>query len=292
MNLVALEYFLAIVDEGGFTAAARRCRVAQPSLSQQIRRLEEQLGYALFERTTRKVALTEAGKQLLPRARRIALEVQDTTRFFETGIRCEEGSLALGAIPTVAPYLLPEVVEGFATSFPKARLSLTEDLTEGLLSRLERRELDLAILSSPLPATVEWEVVGSEKFLVALPEGEEAADGFIAHRQLRRRPFIVLSQMHCLGKQTSDFCASSRLARSVVCETSQLATIMELVARGFGASLIPEMCVRRGSQRGVRFAQLRGGKARREITVAWPAKTERGVLAEGATAIVRDLVAT
>ena len=146
MEIHQLRYFLAVAETGSFTAAAKRCHVAQPSLSQQVRRLEEQTGFRLFDRLPKGAALTDAGRALLPRARRILADVADAAAAVADDLETGRGALVVGAIPTMAPYLLPAMAPRFLRRFPECELTLVEDYTERLLDKLIDQSIDMAIL--------------------------------------------------------------------------------------------------------------------------------------------------
>jgi LysR family transcriptional regulator, hydrogen peroxide-inducible genes activator len=244
MEVHQLRYFVAAAEAGSMTLAARQCRVAQPSLSQQVRKLEESLGATLFDRLGRGVELTEAGRALLPRARRILAEVRDAAASLRREIEAGVGPLAVGAIPTIAPFLLPAHVAAFQGLFPECELTIREDLTQRLVEAVAEGELDFAITSTPIEhELVEVEVIGEENLLVAV-RSDHASAGTVSIADLRTAPTVVLHDVHCLGQQIQSFCAARRVQSRVVCRGSQLSTVLKLVGLGMGYSLIPEMCAR------------------------------------------------
>ena len=150
MEIHQLEYFVAVAETGGFSRAAERCNVAQPSLSQQIKKLEGEIGSPLFDRLNRKVVLTEAGKVLLPRANRILGELQDIKVEMQTEIQEGYGTLTAGFIPTIAPFVLPLVIRRFGQEFPNATLEVHEGLTDELIQKIVDAEIDVGITSLPI----------------------------------------------------------------------------------------------------------------------------------------------
>jgi LysR family hydrogen peroxide-inducible transcriptional activator len=271
MEIHQLKYFVAAAESGTISRAADRCHVAQPSLSQQLKKLEEELGVPLFDRLGRGIAITDAGRALLPRARRILAEVRDA----EANTRREatdcQGTLLLGAIPTMAPYLLPPALEMLRSSYPECRVTVREGLTEDLVEALSDNEIDCALVSTPLEEELlELEVLGEEELLVAVPKSHPASGGSeISVAELRGQPTISLEEMHCLGRQIQGFCSSRRLARQVVCRTTQLSTIVEFVALGVGLSMVPEMAAAADRSKRCGYLRLRPGKPVRDIAVAW-----------------------
>ena len=148
MELHQLRYFVAVADEGSFSRAAAKVRVAQPSLSQQIRKLEAEIGQPLFDRLPRSVVLTEAGRCLLEYARQILASIGDARRSVDELKGKIAGDVAVGAIPTIAPYVLPELVVTFQKHYPNVTLHIVEDVTEGIARRIEAGELDVALAST------------------------------------------------------------------------------------------------------------------------------------------------
>ena len=150
MELHQLRYFVAVAETGGFIRAAQRCGVTQPSLSQQIRKLEGELKAKLFDRSSRGAIPTEAGRALLPRAQRILAEVRETMAGVKEDIEAGRGALSVGAIPTIAPYLMPPVLSRFLKDHPDCELTVREDLTDRLIEAVVDHELDAAVMSAPV----------------------------------------------------------------------------------------------------------------------------------------------
>ncbi len=272
MELHQLRYFVAAAEAGSFTRAADRCRVSQPTLSQQLQRLESSLGQALFDRLGRGVALTPAGAALLPRARRILAEADDAREHLAGEVERGVGTLRLGAIPTIAPYVLPAVVARLRRRFPRAGVEVREDLTEALADRLAAGELDAAIVSTPIDHDgVRVRVLGSEPMLVVAPASSDLGEaGRITLADLRDRPRVALHEMHCLGQQISGFCSAKNLGASIACSTAQLATLLEFVRLGLGVSIVPEMAAVGDRGRERRYVRINRGGPRREIALARP----------------------
>src|SRR4029453_10234312 len=171
MEVHQLRYFVAVADEGSFSRAAAKVRVAQPSLSQQIRKLEAEIGQPLFDRLPRSVVLTEAGRCFLDYARQILASMGDARRCVDELKGQVAGKVAVGAIPTIAPYVLPELVVTFQKHYPDVILEIVEDVTDGITRRIEAGELDVALASTCQPSpTLRRESVGSEPLLLLMPE--------------------------------------------------------------------------------------------------------------------------
>src|SRR5438105_13052243 len=173
MEIHQLRYFVAVADEGNFSRAAAKVRVAQPSLSQQIRKLERELVQPCFDRCLRSVVLTEAGRCLLDYARQILASVGDAQRCVDELKGKIAGDVAVGAIPTIAPYVLPELVVTFQKHYPDVTLHIVEDVTAGITRRIEAGELDVAVASTCRPSpTLRRESIGNEPLLLLVPEGQ------------------------------------------------------------------------------------------------------------------------
>lgn len=289
MEIHQLTYFVAAAEAGSMTLAARRCRVAQPSLSQQIRKLEDTLGVRLFDRMGRGVVLTDAGRALLPRARRILGEVRETRDNLRAEAEHGPGRLAIGAIPTIAPFLLPRVLADLRQRSPGCELVVREDFTASLVEAVVNHELDVAITSTPIDhELIETEVVGREALLVVTPsEHPLAAVGRITLGDLREQATVSLHEMHCLGEQIGAFCARAGVRPDVVCRSTQLATVIEMVRLGLGVSLVPQMAAAHHTDRGVAFLPLASRQPSREIALIWRTGRSRPRASEG----LRDAVA-
>ena len=175
MEIHQLRYFVAVADEGNFSRAAAKVRVAQPSLSQQIRKLEAEIGQPLFDRLPRSVVLTEAGRCFLDYARQILASIGDARRCVDELKDAVTGKLAVGAIPTIAPYVLPELVKKFHKDYPEVTLELVEDVTDGITRRVEAGELDVALASTCQPSpSLRRESLGHEPLLALVPRGRPA----------------------------------------------------------------------------------------------------------------------
>ena len=208
MEIHQLEYFIAIIETGGFSKAAERCSVAQPSLSQQIKKLEIEIGHLLFDRLGRRVVLTNAGEMLMPKARTILDEIQAIKVDIPSNIEEGQGSLAVGFIPTISPFVLPSVIHRFSQEFPQASLEVHEDLTEDIVRKLVSAELDVGITSLPIKnKIIQTEELLTETLLVASSSKYDIASrASIQVKELNDFPFIALNEVHCLGEQVQSYC--------------------------------------------------------------------------------------
>ncbi|NJL28562.1 MAG: LysR family transcriptional regulator [Thermoanaerobaculia bacterium] len=264
--------------------------MAQPSLSQQIKKLELHLGRELFDRHAHGATLTEAGHALLPRARRILVEVHEATTNLQRELETGQGPLAVGAIPTMAPFLLPPALGRFVRDFPRCELTVREDLTGRLVAALLDYELDCAVVSTPIDSNlIELEVLGSERLLLTTSlDYRLPTSGELTLQVLRQEPTIVLHEMHCLGQQIRDFCSTHQTQQRILCRSTQLATVQELVTLGLGISILPEMAAKADRENARRYLPIQPGEPTREIAVAWRRYRSRSKLAQGLVARLKE----
>ena len=246
MEIHQLRYFVAVADEGSFSRAATKVRVAQPSLSQQIRKLEAELGQPLFDRLPRSVALTEAGRCLIDYARQILASIGDARRCVDDLKGEVAGRVAVGAIPTIAPYVLPGLVVTFQKHYPDVILEVVEDVTDGITRRIETGELDVALASTCRASpTLRREPLGTEPLLALVPEKHPLAKkDLVEFDDLKSQRFLLLHEMHCLSQQVNHLLESRRLRPQIALAGSQLTTIANMVAASIGISIVPQMMVR------------------------------------------------
>lgn len=268
MELHQLRYLCAIVDTGSFSRAAEFCRVAQPSLSQQISKLENELGTRLFDRLGRSIRLTEAGRTFLPHARNVLHQTEMARYELDGQRRDARGTVIVGAIPTIAPYFLPKRIAAFTRKFPEATLRIVEETTPVLVESLRSLTVDLAILSLPLKHR-EFEIVPllTENLYAALPPDHPKADApRMTLRELRGEPFLLLRESHCFRGVALAACERARLRPQVAFESGQFSSLLGMVAAGVGVTLVPEMAVHTGS--GCRFVRIADPSASRTIVAA------------------------
>lgn len=290
MEIHQFKYFVAVAETGGFSKAAKRCYVTQPSLSQQIIKLEQELGHELFERLGRRVILTEAGKALLPRARNILRE----TTYIKTGMMSEmdscAGVLSVGFIPTIAPYLLPGTLKRCALQLPEAEIVVNENLTSNLLQSLTTLDIDLAILSLPLDSKlINTEKLFDDPLVLAVSRDHRlASKKSVNIGDLRRIPFIALDEEHCLGEQIKNFCYERQVSPQILCRTWNLSTIQHCVSYGNGIALVPRMMVLTDSSNECVYRNIRGQAPSRAIAAAWHKERKLSGLAREFISILMD----
>jgi LysR family hydrogen peroxide-inducible transcriptional activator len=249
MEVHQLRYFIAVADEGSFSRAAAKMRVAQPSLSQQIQKLEAEVGQPLFDRLPRSVILTEAGRCLIDYARQILVAIGDARRCVDEFKGKVAGRLAVGAIATIAPYVLPELISKFQKRYPKVTLEIVEDVTDGIARRVEAGELDTAFASTCHQSpTLQRQYLGKEPLLALVSTGHPLAKkSRVTWKDLKSQKFLLLHDMHCLSRQVHQLLAEQRLRPDLALAGSQLGTIANMVAAAIGVSIVPHMMVKHQS---------------------------------------------
>ncbi len=239
--------------------------VSQPSLSQQILKLEAELGVRLFDRLGRSVRLTEVGKTFLPRAHAVLRELEAARGDVVESKDSISGQVTVGVIPTVAPYFLPPVLAAFAKHFPKSTVIVVEEITPVLLERLRAGSIDVAILALPVRGH-EFEALPliTEPLFAALPKNHRLSrNKTVGLRELRKEPFLLLRDGHCFRENAVAACDRARVSPQVVFESGQFSSLLGLVGAGVGVSLVPAMAVDRRSQ--VRFVRISDPTATRTI---------------------------
>ena len=268
MEFHQLRSVCAIADTGSFSRAAERCQIAQPSLSQQVLKLEKDLGAKLFDRLGRSVRLTEAGRAFLPYARSI-LSQRETARS-SVADKCADvrGCVAVGAIPTIAPYLMPRYTATFTKKYPEAKLRIVEETTPILVESLRDLSIDLAILALPLRhKDLELFPLRTEPLFAVLPRNHPlAAAKSLALKDLRGESFVMLRDGHCFRDLSIAACTHARVTPRIAFESGQFSSLFGMVAAGVGISLVPEMAI--DTHAGCRYVRLNDARATRTIVAA------------------------
>ncbi len=273
MNLRDLQYLVALAEQRHFGRAAEACFVSQPTLSMQIRKLEDELGVALFERAPRKVMLTPAGHEVLERARRILSEVEQMKEAARRSKDPEAGSLRLGVFPTLAPYLLPHVVPQLRERFPQLQLLLVEEKSDVLLERLREGRLDAALLALPVQdEQLHAQFLFEEPFVLAAPAQHPLArEASLSVDALNDETLLLLEDGHCLRDQALDVCRRSGAQEKAGFRATSLETLRQMVAAGAGVTLLPALAVHASvaQPRNIRLVPFRAPPPSRRIALVW-----------------------
>jgi len=265
MEIHQLRYFCAVAETSSFSRAAVQSHVSQPSLSQQILKLEDELGARLFDRLGRSVRLTELGKTFLPRARAVLRELEAAKGDVDERKDSVGGSICIGVIPTIAPYLLPPHLTFFTRQFPQARLAVVEEITPVLLERLRASSVDIAILALPIRGN-EFEAFPllTERLFAALPKDHKLArHSSLSLKDLRAEPFLLLRDGHCFRDTAIAACDRARLNPQIIFESGQFSSILSMVGAGMGVSIVPEMAI--DKRQACRYVRIADREATRTI---------------------------
>ena len=279
LKLKDLRYLTALADSGHFGHAAAACFVSQPTLSAQLRKLEQYLGVQLIERQPRHALLTEAGAAVAMRARQIVATSDEIVRLARDWRDPLAGSLRVGLLPTVGPYLLPQVMARVRKALPRLELLLFEYQTAPLLQRLRGGELDVGVIALPAPEPgFESLPLYDEPFLLAVPQQHRlAARRQVQVSDLGDEPLLLLDEGHCLRDQALAVCARSRAHEKQDFRATSLETLRQMVAAGAGVTLLPALACRGAysSTAGLRLLQLVRPVPSRHIGAIWRPSTAR-----------------
>ncbi len=292
MNLRDLKYLVAVAQERHFGRAADACFVSQPTLSTQIKKLEEFLGVTLLERSSRQVLLTPVGERIVAQARVVLREVDELVQMAQQARDPFGGDFRLGIIPTVAPYLLPRVLPGMRKQFPQLRVQLIEAQTATVVSQLLAGELDAGILALPLgDEPLVQRKLYSENFLFAVGREHPKADRkHVTLKDLDGEEILLLEDGHCLRDQALDVCSRAGAVENTNFRATSIETLRQMVAANIGVTLMPEMAVsaRPGP---VRYIPFRGDRPHRDVGLAWRPSCSRVPLLERLGQVLEELVA-
>lgn len=269
MEIRQLRYFLAVAETLHFARAAERLHIAQPSLSQQIRALEEELGVRLFERSKRHVALTTDGEALLPYARRLVTLADDAHQEFAERSGLRRGRVRLGTTPTLGGHLLPKAIGGFFQAFPGLELTINEDGSDRLARQLDQGHLDLALLVQDvnMVESIAFEPLLEEEIVLAMPQGHPLAGRkTIPWSDLREERFILCREGYHLRSMTFAACEEAGFKPKVAVSGTDIDTALRFVRAGLGVTLVPQMAVDEAA--GVEVASLVEPALHRTVGIA------------------------
>jgi len=271
ITLRQLRYLNSLARHRHFGRAAEECAISQPALSMQVRELEREIGAELVERRPGDIVLTETGAEVARRAEHILAATRDLVDF----ARHREvlaGPLKLGIIPTLAPYILPRVLPHLQKHYPLLRLEVRETQTRGLLDELAAGSLDVVMLALPPEgADVETLALFSDAFLLAVPADDPLPERRrIGVSDVDQRRLILLEEGHCLRDQALAFCATRRGDQPAGLGATSLSTVMQMVANGYGVTLVPEVAIDAKMQDPrVKLLRFRDPEPGRSVGLAW-----------------------
>ena len=292
MNIRDLEYLVALAEHKHFRRAADACHVSQPTLSGQIRKLEDELGIILLERTSRKVLFTQSGLLLVDQAKTVLREVKLLKEMASNQGKEMTGPLHVGVIPTIGPYLMPHIVPALQNAFPDLELFLYEAQTHQLLEQLETGRLDCAIVASVRETEPFIEVsLFKERMLLAVAENHSwAKEQTIPMSMLKDREMLMLDDGHCLRNQALGYCFTAGAKENSHFQATSLETLRNMVAANAGMTLMPELAViSEGERGGVKYLPCQPEPSRDVILVYRPGSPLRARYERIAEAIANSV---
>jgi LysR family hydrogen peroxide-inducible transcriptional activator len=270
VTLRQLRYFDALARHGHFGRAAEACSISQPALSMQIKEMEEALGGVLLERGRRQAALTAFGEELLQRVREILRSVDELGDFARASRDRLAGRLRVGMIPTIAPYLLPKVIENLARLHPEIDLHVRETLTPKLIKEVAEGRLDTAIVALPVSEPSLTEIALFKENFLLVRSGTQNGTPVPSRESLREMKLLLLEEGHCFRDQALSFCNMQASPPREVLDASSLSTLVQMVGAGIGVTLIPEMAVEVETRSAsVSVARFKNPQPSRTIGMVW-----------------------
>ena len=291
-TLRQLQYVVAVAEELSFRRAAVRCHVSQPSLSSQLAQVEDVLGVRLFERSRKRVLVTAAGRDLVERAKRLLLEADEIVRAAQRASDPLSGTIRVGIIPTISPYLLPTVTPHLRKGLARLRIAWLEDKTDALVHKLGDGQIEGAIVALEADVgDVARDIVATDPFvLVTRPEHPLAAKKSpVSQAELRGEELLLLDDGHCFREQALEACAGAR-AREGEFRATSLSTLVQMVSGGAGITLIPALAVDAEARRArLHVRPLVGPSAHRTIALIWRKASSIEPALRAIAALLRDV---
>jgi len=290
MNIRDLRYLVAVADLQHFGHAATMCHVSQPTLSGQIKKLEESLGVSLFERTHRSVVPTDICIDILASARRILHEVDEINAISESSHDPMVGKVRLGAFPTIAPYLFPGLVSQVKASLPDLRLILIEEKTEQLLDKLRNAEIDAALLALPIDDELfDCIKLFEDDFYLAVPsEHALAACETVTQDCLEQYRVLLLEEGHCLRDQALDVCQQHGVDEESDFRATSLETLRQMVKGGTGITFMPKIAIQ-PDEEGIQYIPFENPVPSRSIALLWRKTSSRKQLMHRLSTMFTDV---
>lgn len=297
MNLRDLAYIVAVAETRHFGRAAERCFVSQPTLSGQVKKLEEELGVTIFERSNRSVDITAVGEDILHHARQLMEQADAIEQVARAAQDPLAGPLRIGAIPTLSPYLMPQLLAPLRQQYPQLKLILHEEVTDALLVRLRRHTLDALLLATPAEdADLDQIPLFDEPFWLAHPPAHPlAAKAEISDADLEAADLLLLAEGHCLSQQVMQVCRLAErppTSNAADLSAASLETLRQLVRSGFGCTLVPALALDSGWQgtTGIAVRPLALPDARRHISLVYRRSFPRTAALRALARVIREVL--
>ena len=270
MNIRDLKYFLALAELEHFGQAAEHCNVSQPTLSGQIKKLENQLGIILFERTNRRVMLTESGRQIARSANKVLREVDSIYEIAKSSSDPMAGKFRLGAFPTLSTYVFPTIVPKVKEIMPDLRLILIEEKTSYLIQKLRNGDIDAALLALPIHDDfLLSEELFDDEFYLAVPPGHELTKfDKIEQKNLNKHRLLLLEEGHCLRDQSLEICRLNGIREEQDFKATGLETLRQMVKAETGITFMPKIAIHE-NELGIRYIPFKPPTPSRKIGLVW-----------------------
>lgn len=293
MNLRDLGYVVALDEEKNFGRAAKRCFVSQPTLSMQVKKLEQELAVALFERDKQSVRLTAAGKTLVEYAKQVLQLVNDMKQASKSFTDPYAGSLKLAMFPTLAPYLLPLIVKKIKKQCPKLNLQLFEKITDDCVNDLLSGSLDAIIIATELDESKLNHIdLFSENFYVVCPKDHPLnKSSTVSAKRLQQYELLLLEEGHCLREQSLEFCDSIGMQPDADFSATSLSTVLAMVGLGQGITLVPYLATTTIKHHPVAIKAFQSNTPSRKLRIYWRKSSGRDLLMEKLSNLIKDAVA-
>jgi len=292
VNIRDLKYLVAVADHNHFGRAAEACFVSQPTLSMQLKKLEEELGITVFERSNKQILITDIGEKIVAKAREILLDIEGMKSLAQTAHDPMVGPLRLGVIPTVAPYLLPHVMSSLVTTFPKLELYLIEEKTPNLVELLDKGKVDAAIMALPNEETLEYQVLYEEPFYLACAKSNQMSEQLsVSMESLMSEKIMLLEEGHCLRSQAMDICHQVKAQNIADFSATSLETLRLMVAAGNGVTLLPALSVTGRDQDDLSILPFNDSQPFRQIALFWRGNSSKKRCFSNITSVIIEEVA-
>lgn len=266
MNLRAISYVVAVADLRNFSQAAEQCYVSQPTLSAQIKKLEESLGIKIFERNNKRIMITEEGRNIIQSARRILQEVETLKAIVESAKNPLAGTFRLGAFPTLSTYIFPGIVPQIKECMPDLRLILIEEKTAILMDKLHKGDIDAALFAMPVHEdSFEMRLLFDDKFFLACPPDHPLAEkSEIDVEELAEYHLLLLEEGHCLRDNALEICQQHNIPEEHAFRATGLETLRQMVKAGTGITLMPEIAIN-NTETGIHYVPFKDSAPHRTI---------------------------
>jgi len=291
MNLRDLHYLIAVADLRSFVQAAEHCHISQPTLSTQIKKLEDRLGVQIFERSNKRVLLTEAGEHIVDKARQVLQQVDHINELAANARDPMAGTLRLGAFPTLSTYIFPSLVPIIKRSLPRIRLILVEEKTDELIRQLKNGQIDMAMLALPVfDDLLETKALFDDEFFLAVASDHPLASRpDIKQADLAGQQLLLLDEGHCLRGHALQICQLNGAEEEQDVRATGLETLRQMVRAGTGITFMPRIAVRDNDE-GIRYIPFQAPSPSRTIGLVWRKTSARANLIVEMIALIQQSV--